>query len=166
MPRQAYKTDLSDDQWNLIRPLLPPPAKTGKKISVNRREIINVILYRNRTGVQWDFLPHDFPPKDTVYYHFKNWKENGTLVRMAQALHQQVRVEAGREATPSAGSIDSQTVKTTEQGGERGDDGGKKINGRKRHLFVDVMGFVVAVVITSAYVDDGNAAPLVLDKRS
>jgi len=80
MPRKAYKTDLIDDQWSLIRPLLPPSAKTGKKISVSMREIINAILYWNRTGVQWDFLLHDFPPKDTVYYHFKNWKENGTLV--------------------------------------------------------------------------------------
>ena len=166
MTRKAYKTDLSDAQWDLVRPLLPPPKKTGKKISVDLREVTNAILYWNRTGVQWDFLPHDFPPKDTVYYHFKIWKEDGTLIRIAQTLHQQVRVEDGREPTPSAGSIDSQSVKTPQQGGERGYDAGKKINGRKRHVFVDVMGFVVAVAITSAYVDDGNAAPLVLEKIS
>jgi len=105
--RKAYKTDMSDAQWDLLRPLLPPPKKTGKKISADMREIVNAILYWNRTGVQWEFLPHDFPTYSTVYYHFKQWKEDGTFVRIAQTFHEDVRVADGREPTPSAGSIDS-----------------------------------------------------------
>jgi putative transposase len=127
------------------------------------REVLNTLFYLNRSGCQWDMLPHDLLPKSTVYDDFAQWRDDGTWAKMVQALREQTRVQAGREPTPSAICIDSQSVKTTEMGGpERGYDGGKKINGRKRHLLVDTLGLLLAVLITSAGLDDGIAAPLLL----
>jgi putative transposase len=162
--RKAYATDLTDEQWATLEPLIPAPKTGGRKREVNMREVLNTILYLNRSGCQWDMLPHDLLPKSTVYDYFAAWRDDGTWQRLVEALRSHVRLEAGREATPSAASIDSQSVKTTERGGEHGYDGGKKINGRKRHILVDTMGLLLAVVVTTAALDDGAAAASVVAK--
>jgi putative transposase len=164
--RKTYPSDLTDEQWALVAPLIPP-AKSGPRgghpRQVDMREVLNTLFYLNRSGCQWDRLPHDLLPKSTVYDYFAQWRDNGTWAKIVQALRERTRVAAGREPTPSAACIDSQTVKTTAMGGpERGYDGGKKINGRKRHLLVDTLGLVLAILMTSAGLDDGVAAPLLL----
>jgi putative transposase len=162
--RKAYPTDLTDEQWAILEPLVPASKHGGRPREVDIREIINTILYLNRAGCQWDMLPHDLLPKSTVYDYFANWRDDGTWQRMMDALRAQVRMNAGREATPSAASIDSQSVKTTERGGEHGFDGGKKINGRKRHIIVDTLGLLLTVMVTTAALDDGAAAPQVMSR--
>jgi putative transposase len=164
--RKVYPSDLTDEQWAIVEPMIPPAKQNprgGRPREVDMREVLNTIFYLNRRGCQWDMLPHDLLPKSTVYDYFAQWRDDGTWATMVKALRERTRREAGREPTPSAACIDSQSVKTTEIGGpERGYDGGKKINGRKRHLLVDTLGLLIAVLITSAGLDDGVAAPLLL----
>jgi putative transposase len=160
--RKAYPTDLNDEQWAVAEPLIAPAKPGGRQREVNLREVLNTLFYRAKTGCQWNMLPHDLLPKSTVHGYLVLWESDGTWQRLLDAVRGRVRQQAGRAETPSAGCIDSQTVKTTAVGGERGYDGGKKINGRKRHIVVDTMGLLLAVVVTSAAVDDGRAAPEVL----
>jgi putative transposase len=167
--RKRYRSDLTDEQWVILEPMLPP-ARTqhgGTPRRVNLRAVLDTLLYQNRTGGQWDMLPHDLLPKSTVYEYFAQWRDDGTWAKVVHQLRTRVRVQAGRAPTPSAACIDSQSVKTTEVGGqERGYDGGKKIKGRKRHVLVDTIGLVLVVLITSAALDDGAAAITLLAQIS
>ena len=158
---KKYSTYLNDLQWQVIEKIQNDKRQRGHSLRI----IWNAIFYITKAGCQWRMLPNDYPPWQTVYYHFRNWKRNGLIAQVHDSLAEMTRVKSGKQAQPTVGIIDSQSVKTTSVGGEfRGYDAGKKTKGRKRHIVVDTMGLIIFVIVHSADIQDRDGAKLVMDK--
>jgi putative transposase len=165
--RRSYPTDLTDAEWEIVRCFIPEPVwlPNLEEPKYSRRDIVDAIFYRERTGCQWRYLPHDFPPWKQVYEYYRKWRDDGTIAALHDALREQVRRQTphadgtARSDAPKVCIVDSQSAKTSEEGEQaRGYDAGKKVKGRKRHLVVDALGLLLMIHVTSASVQDRDAA--------
>ena len=163
--RIAYPSDLSDEEWEIIKPyILTPVTNCGRKRVHCYRELFNAIFYLLRSGCAWRLLPHDFPPWKTVYHYFRVWRNDGVWERINAALRTDLRIADGRKSEPNAAILDSQSVKTTETPAVRGYDAAKRVKGRKRHILVDTIGLLLIVVVHTANIQDRDGAKLVLEQ--
>ena len=164
MASRRYSSDLSDEEWRLLKPHLPAPKRRGRPRLHSPRQIVNAVFYVLKSGCPWRMLPREFPPWTTVFHYFRACRLDGTWERMNQAMRRRLRERLGRHPEPSAGIVDAQSVKTTGVGGEQRDfDGGKKVRGRKRHILVDTEGLVVEVRVHNARVSDQDGIRRLLE---
>jgi transposase len=158
----AYPSDLTDEEWAILGPLITPATQAGRPQILRLRGIVDAVFYLLRAACQWRALPHGFPPGTAVFYHYAKWRRQGTWERINAVPRERHRVARGRQAQPTAAIVDSQSVRTTEAGGPRGFDGGKKVSGRKRHILVDTEGTLLKARVHPAGIHDRSGAPLLL----
>jgi putative transposase len=164
MTNQIYPTDLTDSQWNHIKELVPAAKHGGHPRTLDIRHVINAILYLTVSGIQWRMLPKEYPKWKSVYWYFSQWRDNGTWQRIHDTLRARLRQKEGRQKHPTAGCMDSQSVKSSFIPGKRGYDAGKNVNGRKRHILVDTLGLLLCVVVTAASISDPAGARTLLQR--